>query len=234
MTGPDKLEIDRVVFIGRTADEYRRMFALDEPLLHQGAILDCAAGPSSFTATGHRAGLKVVACDLCYDLPVATLARQGAEDIDHVFSRFDQASHLYTWDYYRDKEAVIAHRRQALAEFVNDFPAGREEGRYQRAELPRLAMADRAFALVLCSHFLFLYGDRLDPEFHRATLKELMRVAAGEVRIFPLQGLDAKPYPHLAAMLDFLSQERIAAEIVSVPFEFQRGSNQMLRLRRMG
>jgi len=50
MTGTNSLQLDRVVFIGRTYFEYVRMFDLDEALLRSGRVLDCAAGPSSFTA----------------------------------------------------------------------------------------------------------------------------------------------------------------------------------------
>jgi len=63
-------------------------------------------------------------------------------------------------------------------------------------------------------------------------LKELVRVTSGEVRIFPLSGLDAKPYPYLSEMLSFLDDEGMKAEIVEVPFEFQRWANKMLTLYR--
>jgi hypothetical protein len=57
------------------------------------------------------------------------------------------------------------------------------------------------------------------------------RVCSGEIRIFPLTGLDARPYPHIKKMLSFLAGEGHEAEIRDVPFEFQRGANQMLTIR---
>jgi hypothetical protein len=61
---------------------------------------------------------------------------------------------------------------------------------------------------------------------------ELIRVSSGEVRIFPLHGLDAKPYQHLDEVISFLSAAALDAEITKVPFEFQRGGNKMMTIRR--
>ena len=225
-----RLNIDRIAFIGRTYFEYMRMFGLDESVFQKGPVLDCAAGPSSFAAEAHRASFPVIACDLLYGISVDHLVKKGREDITHVFDKLDEVAHLYTWKYYRSKHEIIALRHMALDLFSRDLPAGLAEGRYVHAELPRLPFPDKAFSLVLSSHFLFLYGDRLDFDFHKSCLKELVRVSSGEVRIFPLQGLDANPYPPMRELLSFLKAVDIASEIVEVPFEFQKGSNKMLIL----
>ena len=70
----------------------------------------------------------------------------------------------------------------------------------------------------------------MDFDFHVSCLKELMRVCSGEVRIFPLVGLDAKPYDYLNDILSILKFNDISVEITKVPFEFQKGSNQMMKL----
>lgn len=228
----DALDIDHIAFIGRTYDEYCRMFVLDEAMLKRGPVLDCPSGPSSFTAEARKRGLEAVACDLLYDHPVAELEEKGRSDIAHVFQKVDDVPHLYVWKYYRNRDEIISLRHKALDDFVADFPRGREEGRYVRAELPRLPFPDRTFGLTLSSHFLFLYGDRLDQEFHLASLKELVRVSSDELRVYPLQGLDAKPCPHLETLISGLNAEGIEAELNEVPFEFQRGSNKMMKLRR--
>lgn len=230
MKRKNSLDLDRIAFIGRTYFEYMRMFSLDETVFHEGPVLDCAAGPSSFTAEAHRSGFRAIACDLLYELPVDRLLAKGRNDIEHVFDKLDEVRHLYTWKYYRDKDEIISYRHASLDLFSRDFHAGLTEGRYVHAELPRLPFPDKTFSLVLVSHFLFLYGDRLDLEFHQACLKELVRVSSGEVRIFPLQGLDAKPYPQMDEVLAHLRADGIRAEIVPTNFEFQRGSNKMLRL----
>ncbi|MFZ3064881.1 MAG: SAM-dependent methyltransferase [Nitrospirota bacterium] len=227
----DSLDIDRIAFFGRTYSEYLNMFDLNEQLLRQGAILDCPAGASSFTAEAHQLGLDATACDIMYNHNADELIEKCKKDIQHVFEKFDEAEHLYVWKYYKNKDEVIALRNNALRLFAGDFSVGFNDKRYIPAELPSLPFPDKSFSLVLSGNFLFLYGDRLDLEFHKACIKELVRVCSGEVRIFPLVGLDAKPYPYLDAILSFFDYSGIKAEIVKVPFEFQKGANQMMKIR---
>ena len=230
MTRTNGLQLDRVVFIGRTYFEYLRIFDLDESVLRNGRVLDCAAGPSSFTAEASKRGFDVTACDVLYGNPIETLADKGSKDIEHTFQKVDDVPHLYVWKQYKDRQEIIGLRHKALSLFEQDYLDGLRQGRYIRAELPRLPFPDKAFSLVLSSHFLFLYGDRLDVDFHVASLKEMTRVSSGEVRVYPLQGLDAKLSPHLDNVLSRLRAEGIRAEIVPTPFEFQRGADKVLRV----
>lgn len=232
MRDSDRLDIDRIAFFGRTYAEYMDMFGLDESLLRSRRILDCPAGASSFSAEAHQKGIDVTACDILYDLTADKLMEKGKKDIKHVFEKFDEVTHLYVWKYYKSKDEVMALRSRALEIFANDFPVGSKEGRYVQAEMPYLPFSDRTFSLVLSSNFLFLYGDRLDFDFHVACIKELLRVCSGEVRIFPLIGLDFKPYPYLDDILSSLDSNGIKVEMVEVPFEFQKGANKMLKLSR--
>lgn len=225
-----RLDIDRIAFFGRTYAEYMDMFGLGESLLRYSRILDCPAGASSFAAEAHRKGIAVTACDVLYNMPVDRLLEKGRKDIRHVFEKFDEVSHLYTWEYYKNKGKVMALRNKALEIFSGDFANGFEKGRYKYAELPHLPFSDNSFPLVLSGNFLFLYSDRLDLNFHKSCIKELLRVCSGEIRIFPLIGLDFKPCAHIDSMLSHLSHECTKAEIVTVPFEFQRGANLMMRL----
>ena len=62
------LNLDRVVFIGRTFAEYMWMFNLDPSQLRDLKILDCPSGASSFVAEAsgeHQVGIAV-GCDLLY------------------------------------------------------------------------------------------------------------------------------------------------------------------------
>ncbi|MFZ6006498.1 MAG: class I SAM-dependent methyltransferase [Nitrospirota bacterium] len=230
MRDSDHLDIDRIAFFGRTYAEYMDMFGLDESLLRQGQILDCPAGASSFAAEAHQKGFNVTACDILYDLTADKLLEKGKKDIRHVFEKFDEVNHLYVWKYYKDKDEVMTLRNKALEIFADDFNSGFKKGRYKHSELPHLPFSDKRFSLVLSGNFLFLYGDRLDSDFHVACIKELIRVCSGEVRIFPLIGLDFKPYPYLDDILSSLDSNRIKVEIMEVPFEFQKGANKMIKL----
>jgi hypothetical protein len=86
---------------------------------------------------------------------------------------------------------------------------------------------------VLCSHLLFTWSDRLGVDWHRAALTEMLRVTAGEVRVFPLvvQGT-GEPVPFLGQLVDEMRAAGFEVELREVPYEFQRGADTMLRVAR--
>ena len=63
------LNLDRVVFIGRSLSEYIWMFNLDLTNFKDLEILDCPSGASSFVAeaSGEYNVKKAIGCDLMYD-----------------------------------------------------------------------------------------------------------------------------------------------------------------------
>ncbi|MGC1931751.1 MAG: hypothetical protein WA667_22505 [Candidatus Nitrosopolaris sp.] len=114
---------------------------------------------------------------------------------------------------------------------MSDYCKGILEKRYVKAELPRLPFDDKSFELVLSGHFLFTYANKFDFDFHLSSILELFRVSRKEVRIYPLQqGMISKPYKQITELLSCLKKECIKYEIIIVQFEFQKGSNKMLRL----
>ncbi len=116
--------------------------------------------------------------------------------------------------------------------FLADFPAGLREGRYIAAALPELPFGSSSFDLALCSHLLFTYSRLLSEDEHVAAIAEMCRVA-GEGRIFPvLDMFDGGRSPHLEVAIGRLRLAGFTAELVRVPYEFQRGGNEMLRVLR--
>jgi hypothetical protein len=110
-------------------------------------------------------------------------------------------------------------------------PWGRSfDGRYIVGELPTLPFADQSFDLALCSHLLFLYSDQLGEAFHHQSLRELCRLA-GEVRVFPLLALGGRRSPFIDSSIARLADSGHEVTIEIVPYEFQRGANQMMRVR---
>jgi hypothetical protein len=118
-----------------------------------------------------------------------------------------------------------------MRRFLADFGAGKAAGRYVTASLPSLPFADGRFDLAVVSHLLFLYSERLDFAFHQAAIEELSRVA-GEIRVFPLLDLDRQLSPHVGPILASCAGRGAVAEIQPVRYEFQRGGNQMLRIKK--
>lgn len=226
--GATAYEVEGYAFIGRTFEEYTRMFDLDVATLDEETILDCPAGPNGFVATVHERGADVTGVDALFDRPPSELASRCRGDVADVEPELRRKRKLFTWEFYDDVDERMDYLRRAAETFLADYPEGRRQGRYVHAELPELPFAEDAFSLVLSGHFLFLYDDRLDREFHLASLRELCRVAAGEVRVFPIYGLDAEPSDHLTDVIAALEAEGYAPETRTVPFEFQQGADRML------
>jgi len=113
--------------------------------------------------------------------------------------------------------------------FLADYSSEKRDERYIAAALPVLPFEDHSFDLALCSHFLFLYTEQLSEEFHLEAIREMCRVA-DEVRIFPLLTLDGHRSGYLPAIVRQL-RESWEVSIQTVPYEFQRGGNQMMRVR---
>lgn len=223
-------DLPGIVPWGRRFSEYAAFFGIGDPR-ELGPVLDIGAGPSSFAAEAHALGFPVVAADPLYGLPAEDITHRFEETVGAVRAGLRRAAYRFNWAHYGSEENVLRLRREALALFAADYEAGKRDGRYVEAALPVLPFPDGAFSLALVSHLLFLYGDRLDFRFHVASLKELLRVAE-EVRVFPLLNLDGLPSSHLPGAMKALRAEGHEAELVEVPFEFQRGATRMLRLRR--
>ena len=205
------------------------MFALtDEDL--QSHILGCADGPASFNAEATRSGSRVTSCDPLYRYDAAAVRERIAATFDTVVEETRRNAQEFVWDAIPSVDALATARSAAMEAFLADCDGGRREGRYVDAELPSLPFPDGAFDLAVCSHFLFLYTKQLPADFHIAAVRELLRVAR-DVRIFPLLALGGRPSPHVPAVVDELRRSGHGVSIDTVPYEFQRGGNQMLRIR---
>ena len=57
------LQLDRIVLLGRTFEEYRRYFLLEPNDLIGKRVFDMAGGVSSFCAEANQLGIKVTSFD---------------------------------------------------------------------------------------------------------------------------------------------------------------------------
>lgn len=221
--------LDQIVPWGRSFDEYRHMFRIDEADL-QSTILGCGDGPAGFNADATSMGTRVVSCDPLYRFDAPAISRRIEETSPQVLAQTRSNIHEFVWDAIPSVDELAAVRQEAMDTFLADFPAGRKQGRYVEGELPQLPFEDASFDLAVCSHLLFLYSRQLDESFHAASVLELCRVAS-EVRIFPLVSLDGRHSRHVDYVLEILEANGFQAAIESVPYEFQRGANRMMRVR---
>lgn len=223
------LTLDNVVPWGRSLHEYRRMFDLSPTDLSR-RILDCGGGPASFNAELTQQGGAVVSCDPLYQFSTVEIEQRIQETYPTLIAGVAANQADYLWTAIASPEELGQVRLQAMRQFLADFPVGLAAGRYQLQELPDLSFADQSFDLALCGHLLFTYSQQLSDEFHLAAVAELCRVAA-EVRIFPVLTLAGEPAPALPLVIEQCQQMGFQAELQTVPYEFQRGGNQMLQVR---
>ena len=87
---------------------------------------------------------------------------------------------------------------------------------------------DNEFSLVVSSHFLFVYDDRLSYEFHRNCIHEMLRVSSEEVRVFPLVGLGGKRSLFVERIIKDDVFGEVSMQALRVPYEFFRGASEML------
>lgn len=222
--------LDQVVPWGRSFDEYRRMFALtDEDL--RAKTIGCGDGPASFNAEATRRGSTVISCDPIYRYDGQQLRERIASTYDTILEQTRHNAGEFVWTTIRSIDELGRVRMAAMNDFLNDYMPGRTAGRYIDAALPHLPFDAASFDLALSSHFLFLYTTQLGEAFHRAAIGEMCRVAT-EVRIFPLLALGAVPSPLVEPMAEEWRERDFTVSIEEVPYEFQRGGNRMMRIRR--
>jgi len=231
-SSPPVMDLPAVSFFGRSLDEYCRFFSIDPSALKRRAVLDVAAGPSSFTAEAVRRGIDAVAVDPLYDRSAFALGEQVKADYGRMFAQMRAKPQLFRFKSFRSFTEAESSRRAAASAFLADYEGNVRHGRYVRGALPQLPFLDGAFDLVLCSHLLFIYAARFDFGWHLAACMELARVSAGEVRIHPLCGADGRPYTELGRLRRELSFRGVESVIVRVDYEFFAGSGRMLVLKR--
>jgi hypothetical protein len=225
---PDPDDVGDYLISARSFDEYRAMFALSDDDLGL-ALLDCPGGAAGFTAV---AGARVQACDPLYELAPEALVARAEADRRRAERYVREHPGEYEWTFFSGLADYRERRGAALAAFARDYRAHR--GRYVPASLPVLPFADDAFELVLSSHLLFAFADRLDLDFHLASITEMTRVASRGVRIYPVFAMGAAPRLDLGPLRAELAARGITTDLVGVDYRFQRGEPAMLVCRGIG
>jgi len=218
-------DIGEYLLSSRSLAEYRAMFSLSSEDLEL-RILDCPGGGSSFTASVNAKGGDVTAVDPVYDRSPEQVAAMVSAEVARGSAWTVANLDRYRWDFYGDADGHRRVRTDSARIFGADIVA--DSAKYQPGALPELPFADKAFDLVLCSHLLFTYSDRLDRDFHRLAIVEMARVGS-QVRIYPLahqSGSDERDL--VAELVTMLPSHGLRASIVPVSYEFQRGAGEML------
>ncbi len=221
--------LEQVVPWGRSFDEYRRMLSITEADLGLN-LIGCGDGPASFNAEATRRGARVTSADPIYRWETAELRDRIEATYEQVLEETRRNTEEFVWESIRSVDELGQLRMAAMQDFLDDYDSGKAQGRYVDAELPTYPFPDGSFDLALCSHFLFLYTSHLGEAFHVSAVREMCRVAT-EVRIFPLLKLGGSPSPYVDAVADDLRTSGYHVLVETVQYEFQRGGNQMMRIR---
>src|SRR5215471_13064704 len=129
------LQLDRVVLLGRTFEEYRRYFLIEPHELIGKRVLDVAGGVSSFCAEANNLGIKVTAFDPIYSLSLEKIRERSDPDLESVYRSIGLVP-TYRWSFYKDPEYMRKLRERASAIFFLDYITHPE--RYVAGELPGL------------------------------------------------------------------------------------------------
>lgn len=222
--------LKNVVPWGRRLSEYQDMFHLTDEEISTKRIVSFGDGPASFNAEGTKLGGHILSLDPIYQFSKQELTGRLEETRGIVMEQMRQNQDHYRWDKIKSLEELEQVRLSAIQMFLSDFEQGLSERRYLYHELPeRTGFEDNCFDLGLSSHFLLLYTS-LGLEFHIRSIEEMLRICK-EIRIFPLVNLDAEKTQITQEVIDYF-QAQYEVQIKPVGYEFQKGADKMLVIRK--
>jgi hypothetical protein len=224
------LKLENVVPWGRNLEEYQNMFQLSKEDL-QSKILGCGDGPSSFNFEVTKLNGNITSIDPIYQFSKDEIQTRINETSSVVSKQLKQNQNDFVWKSIKNVDELINIRLTAMNNFIKDYENGKNEKRYIHNELPKLSFENDDFDLVLSSHFLFLYSEHFDLQFHIDSILEMCRVSKKEVKIFPLLDLKNQKSKYLEPILDILKDKGFETKIIKTNYEFQKGANELLSIK---
>ena len=216
----------------RSFEEYKEMFMLEQDILGNGAVLDVAAGASSFTAELQQRGYKTVAVDPLYKLSPGEISQLGGEEIIIASQKLSKNENLFVWNNYHSVDHHDEIRKNSLAQFLESYKLDQNKETYIAAALPSLPFVDDTFSLVFCNHFLFLYQEQFDFTFHIKAIQEMLRVTqkGGSICIYPLVGFKDEIYPYLDKFIQTITKKGFHAKLTETNFRFLPSATHFLQI----
>jgi hypothetical protein len=223
-----QLDLKNIALIGRTFEEYYRMFDLGNLPANEN-ILDVASGVSSFCAEASLKGYNVTASDRIYTSSPLEIEKKCRQDLDEVIKQMPGLVELFTWNFFKDIRALRTQRKKAYKSFIEDFKKNKSKT-YIPVEYPATDFIDNQFTISLVSHLLFLYEDHINYDLHNKIILELLRITSKEIRIFPLVNLKGKKSLFVDSILQDQDFGRCQISIKKVNYEFMKNGNEMMTI----
>jgi len=150
-------------------------------------------------------GTRVISCDPIYQWEAIDIREQITATCDQILDQTRRSVDEFVWHSFRSVEELGRVRVAAMPEFLDDFGQGNVSGRY---------IAARAAGL--------------------SVLQLLLRPGTVFPLPLPLLAFGGQRSPYIDRRVEQLREAGYDASIENVPYEFQRGGNQMMRIRRAG
>jgi len=222
-------QLKNVVPWGRNLEEYSKIFKLTY-FDFNSRIISFGDGPASFNFEMTKLNFHVVSLDPIYQFTKDELKQRIVETKETILEQTLANQNNFVWTNIKSIQELEQIRMNAMNNFIYDFDLGKNQKRYIYHELPNPTnYPDLSFDLGLSSHFLILYA-QLGLDFHIKSITEMLRICK-EIRIFPVLNLNAVKSEVLDGIIDYFQTDFvISLEIVD--YEFQKGGNQMLKIKR--
>lgn len=222
-------ELKNVVPWGRNLEEYTRIFKLTDSDFNS-RIISFGDGPASFNSEMTKFKRQIVSLDPIYQFSKEELKQRIEETKETIIEQTKTNQDNFVWTNIKSIQDLEQIRMGAMIQFIDDFELGKIQERYIYHELPnQTKFSDLSFDLGLSSHFLILYS-QLGLDFHIKSIAEMLRICK-EIRIFPILNLNAVKSEVLDGIIDYFKPD-FKIGIESVDYEFQKGGNQMLTIKR--
>lgn len=200
-------------FPGLSLADYVGRFALDPAALRGRDVLDVAAGASSFAAEACARKIHAVAVDPLYDCGAAELSGRLQRAHTSGATRAGLAARRVGQRPPGPDLEIGSDRRSAAERFLADYETNFIDNRYVAGALPQLPFLDGTFDLVLCGGLLFVEAGGLDPDWNLAACREMVRVSAGLVRVFPVCDHSGRAFPGVARLRRELRDAGITSSV---------------------
>lgn len=222
-------KLDSVVPWGRNMEEYKLMFRLNDSDMSK-KIAGFGDGPACFNCEMTERNGNVTSFDIIYQFSKSEIERRIEEVRVTVMQQMRENMDNYVWKNIKSLDELENVRMSAMRKFLADYEKGRAQGRYIFHELPdRLPYGEDCFDIGLSSHFLLMYTS-LGYDFHIASMTEMLRVCK-EIRIFPIVDLDANKTEMIKSVIEYFQRD-YEVGIVTTEYEFQKGDNKLLIIRK--